>query len=330
VPASAMRLIACAGALATGLLLGGAGTGISMADPDETTSSGSDGASAAGNVDVTSDGAGGEAKPDSNPPTSTLGSGRDVIEGKPSDDEETKPEAGFGWPKFKHSLSIPVFRLPKPEEVTATGWPDPSVFFDNVEVPVPSIDGFLSALSQPTPEPTPGPAFRGQLEEPQAPVIDVTGGGGGGVEAVAAEGGAPPVFEVPLVMAPTIPIPGIVAPTAPLGASTAGGPPLATGAPTTATGAPTTAAGANAPLIRGSLSPRAELSLNEMTPMSGQATRVGYPRYLQNPTVGQLAAVALPGVGGLMFLTFSGGVIGYRQANSIRFLRTAGAERFLQ
>ena len=66
-----------------------------------------------------------------------------------------------------------------------------------------------------------------------------------------------------------------------------------------------------------------------MTPMSGQATRVGYPRFLRNPTVGQLAAVALPGVGGLMFLTFSGGVIGYRQANSIRFIRTAGVERFL-
>jgi hypothetical protein len=34
-------------------------------------------------------------------------------------------------------------------------------------------------------------------------------------------------------------------------------------------------------------------------------------------------------VGGLMFLTFSGSVIGYRQANSTRYLRTAGAERFL-
>jgi hypothetical protein len=30
-----------------------------------------------------------------------------------------------------------------------------------------------------------------------------------------------------------------------------------------------------------------------------------------------------------MFLTFSGGFIGYRQANSLRFVRTAGAERFL-
>jgi hypothetical protein len=31
----------------------------------------------------------------------------------------------------------------------------------------------------------------------------------------------------------------------------------------------------------------------------------------------------------LMFLTFSGGVVGYRQANSTRFLRTGDAARFL-
>jgi hypothetical protein len=59
-------------------------------------------------------------------------------------------------------------------------------------------------------------------------------------------------------------------------------------------------------------------------------TPVGYPRYLRNPTVGELAAVALPGVGGLMFLTLGGGFIGYRQANSVRFIRTDGGERFLR
>jgi hypothetical protein len=323
VSASAMRLIACAGALATGLLLGGAGAGLATAEPSDTASTGSEGVSAAGNVDADSDGSGaGEAKPDSDPPTSTVGNGRDDTEGKTADDEEEKkPEPRLGLPKFKNSLAIPVLRLPAPEEVVATGWPDPGTFFYTVEVPVPSIDGFLSALAQPTPEPAPGPAFRGQQEE--APVIDVIGGGGGGVDPMSNNNGSPPVFQVPLVVAPAIPIPGMVAPAVPLGSSAAGGPPLATGGPSAS-------AGANAPLIRGSLSPRAERSPNTLTPMSGQATRLGYPRSLQNPTIGQLAVVALPGVGGLMFLTFSGSVIGYRQANSIRFLRTAGAERFLQ
>ncbi len=63
---------------------------------------------------------------------------------------------------------------------------------------------------------------------------------------------------------------------------------------------------------------------------AGQPTRLGaYPRGVMNPTVAEIAAVALPGVAGLIFLTFGGGVIGYRQANSVRFVRTAGAERFL-
>jgi hypothetical protein len=301
-----------------------------MAEPGDSTDTGTEGAAPAGNVDVDSDGSGGgEAKPDSDPPTSKVGSDPEDTVGKPADDEkddenveEKKPEPGVGWPKYKHSIAIPVFRFPGPEEVTDTGWPDPSAFFYTVEVPL-TFEGFLSAFAQPEPEPTPGPAFRGQQE---APVIDVTGGaggGGGGVEPAAAGGGSPPVFRVPVVVAPAVPIPGRVAPTTPVGGPAAGAPP-----PPVA-GAPTAVAGANAPTVRGSLSPKTETAKTEMTPMSGQATRLGYPRSLPNPTVGQLAVVALPGVGALMFVTFSGGVIGYRQANSLRFVRTAGAERFL-
>lgn len=327
--ASAIRLIACAGALATGLLLAGAGAGVSVADPGDPTSGGNEGATAAG-TDANPDGgsAGSEAKPDNERPATTFGSGRDDNDVKPSPkddvkpslkDEVKKPEPSVGtWPKFKNSLSIPILRIPTPEEVTATRWPDPSVFFGTLEVPVPSIDGFWSALSQPEPQPTPSPAFRGQQE---APVIDVTGGGSDGSMA-ADNNAAPPVFKLPLVVAPAAPIPGVVTPTVPLRASAPADPPMAAAASTAV-------AGARAPLIRGSLSSIAETAKATMTPMSGQATRVGYPRVLRNPTVGQLAAVALPGVAGLMFFTFSGGVIGYRQANSIRFIRTMGAERFL-
>jgi hypothetical protein len=39
--------------------------------------------------------------------------------------------------------------------------------------------------------------------------------------------------------------------------------------------------------------------------------------------------VALPGLAGLIAITFSGGVIGYRQADSGRYLRSDAA-RFLQ
>jgi hypothetical protein len=316
VAGSAMRLIACAGALAGALLLGGAGAGISMAGPGESADAGSDGVSASADIDDSSDGvrsAGSDAEPDNDRPTSTVGNGRE--------DTDQKPSGGEGTNK-PHSLSISVFRMPVPEEF-AGGWPNPSVFFSTVEVPVPSIDGFLTALSQPKPEPTPSPSFRTQEE---APVVDAMGSGGdGGVDPVAAGRGEPPVFEVPLVVAPPMPIPAVAAPAGPLAASTP------SGGPSPAVGAQTTAAGARAPSIRGSLAPTGEsASGKSLTPMGGQATRVGYPRSLRNPTVGELAAVALPGLAGLMLFTFSGGVIGYRQANSIRFLRTASADRFLE
>lgn len=316
-----MRLIACAGALAMGLVLGGAGAGVAMADPGESAGGGTEGgATASGTAETNSDDKpGGESKPDNDPPTSTVGSGREDDERKPAEDqEEKKPAPGIGnWPRFKHSISIPVLRVPTPEEIAATGWTDPSVFFGTVEVPVPTIDGFFSALSQPEPTPTPGPAFRGQEE---APVIDVGGGGGGG-QAMASDNGGPPVLELPLVAAPAVSMPSLLVPGMPLGASA--GPPMAAGASTAA-------AGAKAPVIRGTLSSGTERPATLSSPLGGQATPTGYPRFLRTPTVGELAAVALPGVGGLLFLTFSGGVIGYRQANSSRYLRTAGAERFLE
>lgn len=316
--------MACAGALATAVLLSGAGAPIAFADPDESPSS--DGASAPDNPDggtvggaaAGSDG-GGESMPDKEPPPSTVGNGREDEKKPPAEEEEEKkPAVGWGgWPKFKHSLSIPVLRIPTPEEFAANGLLNPEMYFGSIDVPVPSIDGFLSNLSQPTPEPTPQPSFRTQQE---APVLDITGNGGG-YDPMAAETGAPPVYQLPLVAAPAIPITGVSPAVAPIGAAAATPPVVSS---------PGAAAGARAPLIKGSVSPRTDAAKTTLTPMSGNATRVGYSRYLSNPTTAQLAAVALPGVAGLMFLTFGGGVIGYRQANSIRFIRTSGAERFLQ
>ena len=89
-------------------------------------------------------------------------------------------------------------------------------------------------------------------------------------------------------------------------------------------------AGVRTPVIRGSLPSSAESAPQSVsTPLSGPPPRLGYPRALTNPTLAELAAVALPGVAGLLLLTFGGGVIGYRQANSLRYVRTPGAERFL-
>jgi hypothetical protein len=171
---------------------------------------------------------------------------------------------------------------------------------------------------QPTPAPAPGPAFRTQEQGP--PVAD---SGGGGVDPLAAGVAAePPVLQAPMVIAPLpIPLSPPLSPVAPLGA--------AAGSGATQLVAADLAAGARAPLIRGSLSPTAQPPAT-LTPMSGEARPLGYPRYLRNPSPGELALAALPGAAGLLILTFSGGLIGYRQANSARFIRTQSAARFLR
>ena len=64
--------------------------------------------------------------------------------------------------------------------------------------------------------------------------------------------------------------------------------------------------------------------------MSGEATRLGYPRSFRSPTSGELALLALPGAAGLLVFTLSGGVIGYRQAQSARIVRTHAVARFLR
>ncbi len=202
----------------------------------------------------------------------------------------------------------------------ASGLPNPCLFYTTLLIPVQALaDVFAAMQPQPEPSPAPGPAFRTQEAAP--PVADSGGGGGGGVDAVSTGVAAePPVLRAPLVIAPLpVPLPRAVAPVAPLGASAGAAP-----APVDAV------VGANAPVIRGSLPPTAEQPAGTLTPMSGQATRFGYARYLRSPTAGELAAVALPGVAGLLFLTYSGGCIGYRQANSVRFLRAQDAERFLR
>jgi hypothetical protein len=318
VAGSAVRLIACAGLLATGLLMGGAGAGIAVADTGDSTGEGAEGASVTSKVDSGSDGASDAAKPD--PPTSTVGSGREDVDVK-SPDENKKDGFSTGARKFKGSLMIPILRIPRKDELPTSGPPNPALFYTIVEIPVPGLAEVFAAMQpQPAPSPKPGPAFRTQEEGP--PVAD---SGGGGVDplstGVAAE---PPVLRAPIVIAPPpIPLRPAIAPVAPLGTS-------AGAAPAKAVAADVVAVGASAPMIRGSLPPTAELPAGSPTPMSGPVTRLGYPRYLRTPTVGEVAAVALPGVTGLLFLTFSGGFIGYRQANSARFIRAQGAERFLR
>jgi hypothetical protein len=58
--------------------------------------------------------------------------------------------------------------------------------------------------------------------------------------------------------------------------------------------------------------------------------RVGYPEYLRDAKIGEVAALALPGFAGLVALTALGGVLGYRQARAGHGVRAAGTARFLR
>jgi len=314
--------------------MGGAGAGIGVADTGDSAGP----SRAAGSVtskDGSRSGGSARATGATNPgaPTSKVGNGRQLVDVKSINEQKKQNDNPIGPKKFSGSLTIPVPRVPNSQK-PASGWFDPSLFCTTVVIAVPTLSDLFAAL-QPKPQPTPAPtpALRPQVQarpqvEAPAPVAD---SGGDGVEpastGIAAE---PPVLHAPMVVAPIpIPLPPVVAPVAPLGMSAGGaGPKQAVDA---------AAAGARAPLIRGSLPPTAveppaavEPQAGALTPMSGQPTRLGYPRYLRSPTAAELAVIALPGATGLLFLTFSGGFIGYRQANSARFIRTQGAVRFLR
>ncbi|RDH74363.1 hypothetical protein DVS77_32225 [Mycolicibacterium moriokaense] len=78
--------------------------------------------------------------------------------------------------------------------------------------------------------------------------------------------------------------------------------------------------------------PQPQSQAGTVKPMSGMSDRtrqLGYTDYLRRPGLPQLAGAALPGVAGIVFMTVAGGIIGHRQANAGRMIRTSAAARFL-
>jgi hypothetical protein len=322
---SALRLFACAGVLGTGLLMGG---GIAVADTGDAANAAPDAAAVTSKSDASNSSAGVAGSSNPEPPTSTVGNGRDNVDVKTSEDDEKNNGVSSTTKKFKDSPTIPAPGVPRQDELPKSGLPNPCLFYTTLMIPVQTLGELFAAMQPQPPTPPPGPTLRTQspafkTQEQAPPVAD---SGGGGVDPVSAGVVAePPVLQAPLVIAPLrIPVSAAPPPVAPLGAA-------AGAAPAPVVGIDVAAAGARAPVIRGSLQPTTEPAGNpSMMSTSGQATRLGYPRYLREPTVGELALLALPGLAGLLVLTTSGGVIGYRQANSARTFRTQSAARFLR
>ncbi|MGE2735776.1 hypothetical protein [Mycolicibacterium vaccae] len=337
-----LRAVAAAGVLSIGVLAGAAPVLAQPSDSDsssQSTDSPDSGDGDSGTDTGTTDGSTGGSTGGTESPGSTEPEPDEVTV---IDEDEPATSGGTGTrnpppppdtyvpPKesrkveYENSLTVPFLRLPPPGEIPAGSWPTVSSFYTTVRIPLPTLGEFLATLRLvPAPPPPPGPQM-GIMRE--GPVLDagtgtqdgaVAGGGGGG-------GSGATAFRVPLVVS------------VPRAMTTAGARPRALAArpgqpvdpATTAPGV----AGVRTPVIRGSVAPTPGTTV-AAAPMGGAPGQVprpaGYPRVLTGPTLAEIAAVALPGLAGLMLVTFGGSVVGYRQANSLRYVRTAGAERFL-
>ena len=259
----ALRSLAGAGALAVTLIFGGLGAVPAFADePSDSGSSSQDTGDTGGGGSEAPGGS--EAvpnKPDepddpvdegpaeepkdvevpSEPAPVDSGGGSDSGGRGDTDVDEPAPSAPES--PYRHSITIPFFRLPAPGEIPMGSWPSASTFTTTLRIPVPTLGEFLKTLhAVPAPAPAPGPQFRTQEEAPVADATTgtTTGGGGGPMS-------EPVVFQAPLV-------------TVPRAVTIAGKPPRTPpGAPAVAAGprgvTQPGVAGVRTPAIRGSVPP---------------------------------------------------------------------------
>jgi hypothetical protein len=115
-----------------------------------------------------------------------------------------------------------------------------------------------------------------------------------------------------------ITLPVIVAPATGLGGG--GGTP---GAPAL----PVTPRGVTAEPLAGREPLPANVGSNVAVPATSY--RIGYTEYLRSAGLSQVAALAVPGVAGMLVLTGAGGLVGYRQAKAGHAVHTSGTARFV-
>jgi hypothetical protein len=173
------------------------------------------------------------------------------------------------------------------------------------------------------------------------------GGGGGAVEVPSGRPQPPPQMQLPPELRPPAsepPEPGVISPVPGVGVAAAELPlaPLTLPvivAPPAGLGGGAGPGGPNAPTLPGT--PRgvtaeppagreplpASAGSNISAPASSY--RIGYGEYLRTARLSQVAALAVPGITGILVLTGAGGLVGYRQARAGHAVRTGGTARFM-
>ncbi|MFL6088125.1 MAG: hypothetical protein ACJ74F_34175 [Mycobacterium sp.] len=225
-----------------------------------------------------------------------------------------------------------AIHIPIPRLLAGTGARTQSSFLTVViSVPTGSI---LRAYGQPQPRPapTPSPSFRTSevpSEMPDVEAIDSSPQGGSDYPVDELQPiRAPLVVAPPQVAPPVAPPRPVVPPVAPPALIA---PPPAGGRPGGQLHVPSSIVAGAPPGIRGP-GPTAGPPLRAAGagPVEIPATRLGYQQYLRTAKMTDIAAVALPGVAGLLLMTVSGTLIGHRQARAGHMLRHTGATRFVE
>lgn len=137
---------------------------------------------------------------------------------------------------------------------------------------------------------------------------------GAGMAAAAAPVGPAVPIALPVIVAPPIGLGGIGGGSGPGGAA-AGAPPVL---PRAVTAEPPA----------GRIAPPANVGSNVAAPSSSY--RIGYTEYLRTAGLPQVAALAVPGLFGIMMLTGAGGLLGYRQAKAGHAVHVGASARFMR
>ncbi len=137
---------------------------------------------------------------------------------------------------------------------------------------------------------------------------------GAGAAPAAVPGGAAAPIVLPVMVAPPV---GLGAGAGGTGAGATGGPPGVPGVKSIFAEPP-----------GGRISPPAKVSSNSV-PLK-TSYRLGYTEYLRSADLPQVAALAVPGLAGILVLTGAGGLVGYRQAKAGHAVRVGGSARFMR
>jgi hypothetical protein len=327
-----VRAAASACLVASGLLISGVGGAMALADPghgqsdDRRGSDGHTGDDSMGDVVRRAfgldDGAGQKSSDLRQQPDTRLGNGRGEDESTKTDTPPTKTDTP---PTDTTKPTTPTTKPTTPTTKPTTPCPEPTEPTEPSEppgqpgpTPPASVGGggggAIVQLPRFNPPSVPEMQLPNELR-PTLPGLPGTPGvldAGAGAVAVAAPAGPAVPIALPVIVVP------------PLGLGVGGGPGggAAAGLP------PAAPRGVPAQPPSGRISPPANVGSNAAVPNASY--RIGYTQYLRTAGLPQVAALAVPGLFGIMVLTGAGGLVGYRQAKAGHAVRVGGSARFVR